>query len=89
MSVAVELSGGYEGEAVLLDGEHLQLVCERAFAPGAPVELEARLEGGPLVLRGKSRGSRRRSDGRFDVGLRLVNVRRSEREALRAALHPD
>ena len=86
MSVEVTLAAGGEGLAAAIDGEQLRCVFARAFAPGAPVDIEARLGHRTVPLRGKSLGSKKRADGRFDVSLRLISLRREDREALRAAL---
>jgi hypothetical protein len=60
----------------------LSLICTAAYPPGKPLGLEGVLEGEALGLQGKSAGSRLRPDGRYDVKLRLVSLRRSERERL-------
>lgn len=80
------LEDGREAELLGLDGEIVELVSPRAFAPGAPLGLRARDPEGPLELRAKSLGSKRREDGRFDVRVRLVNLRRADRERLCRAL---
>ena len=85
MSLPVTLADG-EGEANAFDGERLSCVLSRAFAPGAPVELAVVLQGTSLALRAKAVGSKRTPDDRFAVTLRLVNLRRVHREALRSAL---
>lgn len=82
--VPLRLSTGEEAELVSLAGVQAAIVSPRAFAPGAPLSFEVRLEDGPLALEGKSHGSRRRDDGRYDVRLRMVNMRRSERLRLEA-----
>ena len=79
MSARVVLAAGGEGEAARIEGEVLHLIPARAFAPGAPVALEATIEGEAVALTGKSIGSKRRDDGRFDVRLRMTNLRREER----------
>lgn len=84
--IAGRLETGEEAELVAMRGETLSLVSPRAFAPGAPVRLTALLEEGELSLSGKSLGSKRRDDARFDVRARLISLRREERERLAAAL---
>jgi hypothetical protein len=86
MTVALRLSDGEFAEGVDLEGEKFALVSPRAFAPGAPVEMTAELAEGELQLVGKSLGSKRRSDGRFDVRVRLINLRREQRQQLHEAL---
>lgn len=85
MSVTVRVAGG-AGELVALEGEVIAAVFARAFAPGAPVKMEALLGEDSLPVEGKTIGSRRREDGRFDVRLRAINLRRETREALARAL---
>jgi hypothetical protein len=102
MSVRVALPDGALGEAVRFEAEVLHLILPRAFAPGAPLPLRAVLGdrgagdpgagdsgvGEPLELAGKTLGSKRREDGRFDVRARLVSLRRTDRERLASALAP-
>ena len=86
MSVAIRV-GGEPGEALSFDGaESMFLIAPRAYAPGAPVELGVTVGDATFTLRGKARGSKRGEDGRFGVRVRLVSLRREEREALRSAL---
>jgi hypothetical protein len=60
----------------------LGLVCDRAHPPGRPLELRVPVGDAPLVLLGKSAGSKRREDQRFDVRLRLHSLRREDRARL-------
>ncbi len=78
--------GDLSGEALRLEGEVLSLVLPRAFAPGAPLSFTAELEGEEVALSGKTFGSKKREDGRFDVRVRMTNLRRVDRERLAAAL---
>ncbi len=55
-----------------------ELDAAQAFAPGQPLMLRC----GPLLLQGKSHGSRRQADGRFCVRFKFVNLTRPQREAL-------
>ena len=87
MSVAVRIGAETTGETVGFDGEVLDLLLSRAFAPGAPVVLDVDAPGGVLRVEGKSRGSKRQPDGRFAVRVRTTSLRREVREAL-TALHP-
>lgn len=82
MSAPIVLSEGGEGEATRLEGEVLHLILARAFAPGAPVAFAATIAGERVALTGKSIGSKRREDGRFDVRLRMTNLRREDRARL-------
>lgn len=82
---AVKVAGGGQGEAISFAGEVMHLVLERAFAPGAPLSLELAHPSGSMSLTGKTIGSKRREDGRFDVRLRLVSLRREDRAKLGSA----
>ncbi len=85
MSVIVRLEGSDEpAEALELDDLVLSLVSPRAYAPGAPFTFTLELREGPLSLRAKTIGSKRREDGRFDVRARLMDLRRVDRERLAA-----
>jgi hypothetical protein len=90
---AVKVLEGGEGEALSFSGEVLHVVLSRAYAPGAPITLELAHPTGPLSLRGKTIGSKRRAvvgeapvgeaaAPSFDVRLRVVSLRREERARL-------
>jgi hypothetical protein len=85
LSVALRLPGG-DGEALHCEGERLAMVSPKAFAPGQPIAFDAMLADGTLSLEGRSLGSKRRPDGRFDVRVRLINLSRHGRERLVRAL---
>lgn len=80
--IPLRLATGEDAELLSLEGVQAALVSPRAFAPGAPIAFDALLGDGPVALEGKSHGSRRRGDGRFDVSLRMINLRREDRERL-------
>ena len=80
MSVACTLPGALAGTAESWTGEVLVVSSPRAFAPGAPLRVEL----GALTVEAKSLGSKKRDDGRFEVRLRAVNLRREQRLALDA-----
>jgi hypothetical protein len=84
MSGAITLDGGGTGALVRVDGEVLHAVLDRPFAPGSPVRMQVDAEGEALPVQGKTIGSKKRDDGRFDVRLRLINLRREHRDKLRA-----
>lgn len=83
MSVPLK-AGEASGEALRFEGGVLHVVLDRAFAPGKPTDLQLTLGGDTLSLRGKSLGSKRREDDRFDVRLRMLSLRKGERAALAA-----
>lgn len=90
MSIPFRFDGG-EGEALAFErAEVLRCVVSRAFAPGAPIALRIGLtveaEPEEVALSGKSTGSKRRADGRFDLVVRLISLRKAHRLALEAAL---
>ncbi len=85
--VPLRLDGGGDGWAHGLEGLVVALVVPRPFAPGAPLALTAWPEDdAPLWLEGRTVGAKKRADGRFDVRVRLVNLRRDARERLALAL---
>ena len=86
MTVGLSLEDGARGEAVRVDGEVIEIVAPRAFAPGAPVRMRVDADGEAIPVEGKTIGSKRRDDGRFDVRLRLINLRRPHRVALESTL---
>jgi hypothetical protein len=66
----------------------------RPFAPGTPVPFEIDLAsddeaGDTRSLSGKVIGCKRNAAGGFDLRLRLVSLRREEREALVRVLPPE
>ena len=79
---AVRVDQGGEGEAISLTGEVLEVVIDRPYAPGAPVRLRLARGDGEMTLEGRTIGSKRRSDARFDVRLRLVSLTREQRANL-------
>ncbi len=70
--------GEAEGELVGYAKNVIELVAPMPLAPGQPARFT--VEG--LALEGRSLGSRKREDGRFQVRIRLVSLRREQRLAL-------
>jgi hypothetical protein len=85
-AVEVRFAGEGQGEVVAFDGSVLALVSSSAFAPGTPLAFTVRSGDEGLELSGKTKSCKRRADGRFDLGLRLVDLRRAQREALQRML---
>jgi hypothetical protein len=79
------LADGALAEVTGYAGEVLTFACERAHPPGEPLQLTVRLPDAELALAGKTVGSKRRDDGRFDVRLRLTSLRREQRSLLERA----
>ncbi len=71
-----------KAELVALSNDLLDVVVGEPCAPGTPITLEL----GGLALEAKSRGTKKRADGRFDLKARLVGLRREQREQLQALL---
>ena len=87
MSDAVGCSvSGEPAEARAFDGGTLQALTSTALAPGQRTEVCVVLSDRSVTAAAKSLGSRRRDDGRFEVRLRLLSLRREDRDALAAAL---
>jgi hypothetical protein len=84
--IAARLETGEAAELTSVEGEGALLVAPRAYAPGAPLRLDALLADGELPLEAKCLGSKRRPDGRFDVRIRWINLRRTDRERLAGQL---
>ncbi len=81
----VRIAAGIEGEAVELSGETMKLLLDRAYAPGAPMSFQLEVspelagESRDIALEARTVGSKRLPDGRFEVRVRLVNLRRDDR----------
>jgi hypothetical protein len=84
--VDVRFGDGSEGHAVAFERTIMHAVGDNAYAPGRPLELTLRLEGEAVEVRGKAIGSKKRDDGRFDLRIRLIDLRRDDRARLEAAL---
>ena len=86
--VKIRLESGEEAEARAIDGNVLTLHSPRAFAPGSPIRFKVELGDGTKSLEGRTIGSRRLDEHGFDVRMRFVNLRRTDRDALAARLAP-
>ncbi len=93
MSVSINWQGGGTAVMEVIDGDHVELVSTRAFAPGSrpegniafPPDTPAGSSVGaasPLIWM-KVHGSRRQEDGTFRVKGRLLNVRRGLHDLLK------
>jgi hypothetical protein len=79
--VKLRLATGEEGEATAIEGNLLTFLSPRAFAPGAPIRFST-LGEAERSFEGRTIGSKRVEDGRFEVRMRFVNLRREDREVL-------
>jgi hypothetical protein len=77
------LPGGERARALRYVNGVLELIAQRAFAPGQPMEMNV-ADGTGRRLVGKSAGSKRREDGAFDVRVRLHSLTREDRAWLEA-----
>ncbi len=77
----LRLATGEEGEATAIEGNLLTFLSPRAFAPGAPIRFST-LGEAERSFEGRTIGSKRVEDGRFEVRMRFVNLRREDREVL-------
>lgn len=75
------LSSGEDVQIAGFDGETLDLISPRAFAPGAPCVLVVGVSP-ELAITLKCHGSKRIDDGRFRVTGRTIALRRDDRERL-------
>jgi hypothetical protein len=80
--VKLQLDGGEEVQATSFDGNTLTLLSPRAFAPGSPIRFSVAVYDASRSFEGRTIGSKRLDDGRFEVRLRCVNLRRADRELL-------
>ena len=78
----VRFDSGEEARATAVDGNVLTLLSARAFAPGSPIRFSLALDGEWRRFEGRTIGSKRADNSQFEVRLRLVNLRRAERELL-------
>ena len=76
------LQGGEEAQATRMDGNVLTLLSPRAFAPGSPIRFSVAVNDDSRSFEGRTIGSKRTEDARFEVRLRFVNLRRADRELL-------
>ena len=82
----VWLEDGLEAEAKSMQGTVLVLLSPKAFAPGSPIRFSIAHDGAERTLEGRTIASKRVHADRFEVRLRLVNLRRQDRERLHGAL---
>lgn len=82
----LRLDSGEEADARTFDGAVLTVLSPRAFAPGAPIRFSATTDGEARSFEGRAIGSKRVDNVHFEVRLRLVNLRRADREVLVARL---
>ena len=78
----IRLESGEEAEAQAFDGNVLNLWSPRAFAPGSPIRFVATVNDEERSLEGRAIASKRIDDSHFEVRMRLVNLRRGDRELL-------
>ena len=78
----VRLDSGEDADARNFDGVVLTVLSPRAFAPGAPIRFSTTTNGDARNFEGRAIGSKRVDDTHFEVRLRLVNLRRADRELL-------
>ena len=84
----ISWEGGGAATLAKLDGDRIELVSTRAFAPGSRPKghLERAAPGPTAPLWMKVHGSRRQDDGFFRVAGRLLNATREQRAALEEAI---
>jgi len=80
-----QLTGGGEARVVAVEGERVTLEATRASPPGSTLEGRSSSAGAFQV---KVRGCKRASPTSFRIEGRLVNLSRSQREALDANENP-
>ena len=78
----LRLESGEDAAALGFDGTLLTLRSPRAFAPGSPIRFTTTTEAGERSFEGRTIGSTRAGDERFEVRMRFVNLRREDRALL-------
>ena len=86
MAVTLRVAEEARGEAVRLERDRLLVCVPVPWAPGQPVRFTVSLPARELALHGRCQRVRRLADGRYEAWVRLVGLRRPEREALGDAL---
>lgn len=84
MAVRISWNGGGSASVETVEGDHIELVSSRPFAPGS--RPEGTLEGAADRVWLKVHGARRQEDGTFHVRGRLLNMRREVLERLKNAV---
>jgi hypothetical protein len=79
-------SQGGSASLEVLDGERIEVLSSRAFAPGSRPAATLEEGGHPVWM--KVHNSRRQEDGSFRVVGRLLNVTREVRDLLKGAVAP-
>jgi hypothetical protein len=82
MSLTCTLPNGDSLTLELFDGKLLVFESPRAHAPGTPLRVRVDKNGSTLEL--KSIGSRKRTDGRFELKARITTMPKPVRDALNA-----
>jgi hypothetical protein len=86
--VNLRLESGQDARGLSFDGTLLKLTSPVAFAPGSPIRFQAIVEAEERSFEGRVLGSKRIDEHGFEVRLRLVNLRRKDRELLTRKLGP-
>lgn len=81
MTLAVQVSGAV-GTWEAVSGEVATFHLDKAYAPGAPITIEAALGDG-VTVHAKAINSRKREGG-FEVKAKLITVRRADRLRIEA-----
>jgi hypothetical protein len=82
VAVYFKISTGEQGTVRDFEEPLMTLLSPKAFAPGQPLALTLIADDSQLVLQGKTIGSKREPDDRYVVRVRVVNLRRTDRNLL-------
>ncbi|MBK8173048.1 MAG: hypothetical protein IPK60_22320 [Sandaracinaceae bacterium] len=82
MSAKVEFERGESGEVSSWDGSTMTVLASGPYAPGAPTRMKIHLETTAVDVEARAKDSKRVADGRFQVRLRVINLRREQLELL-------
>jgi len=84
--VNLRLESGHDAVGLTFDGNLLKLSSPVAFAPGSPIRFIAKGMDGDRSLEGRVLRSKRKGEQQFEIRIRLVNLRRDDRELLLTTL---
>lgn len=88
ITIALRIEESLLGHVLACDAETLRGISPKPFPPGRPLSLTMLLPDGELALSGRCIGSKRGDDGRFELRVRLTNLRREARERIEHAFPP-
>lgn len=86
--VAVKFARGETGHVIAWDGGTLTVTSPSAYAPGAPTQVVVVFDDGEVTVETRTKDSKRTPEGHYNVRLRVINLRREDREKIATLLTP-